>query len=25
MYSLTFRVHITTPHSMDEKEWTRCR
>jgi len=20
MYSLTFRIHITTPHSMDEME-----
>jgi len=21
MYSLTFRVRVTTPHSMDEMEW----
>jgi len=25
MYSLTFRVRFTTPHSMDKMEWSCCR
>jgi len=25
MYSLTFRVRVTTPRSMDERELPRCR